>query len=62
MTSLRFIHTRLGLLLWTVAMISCGSFASTYAHNQHAATALKSGAVDQESRRGNPSTLKWSSI
>jgi hypothetical protein len=62
MSLLRFLHTRLGLLLWTAAMITCGSCASTYGHDQHAAASLKSSAVNQEARRGNHGAIKWSSI
>ena len=62
MSFLRFLHTRLGLLLWTAAMIACGSCASTYGDNQHAATSLKSGAVDQEARRSNHGAIQWRDI
>lgn len=62
MNCLRFLHTRLGLLLWTAAMIACGSCASTYGHDQHAVTSLKSSAVNQEARRGDHGTIKWSWI
>lgn len=62
MNVLRFLHTRLGLLLWTAAMIACGSCASSYGHDQHAAALLKSKAVNQEARRGDHGAIKWSSI
>jgi hypothetical protein len=63
---LRFMHTRLGLLLWTAAMITCGSCASSSGHDQHAAALLKPSktcsTAHQATCRRDRGALQWSSI
>ncbi|MEO6917636.1 MAG: hypothetical protein ABI171_01065 [Collimonas sp.] len=66
MSFLKFLHTRLGILLWTAAMIACGSCATTHGQDQYAAIPVKSGkactTADKHACRSNDGAIKWSRI